>query len=134
MNISSVSFTGKKEIYDLAERYMPLTKEENFIKNSACDVHDVKVSNFQGQPYCSREGEMVVENYIDMLDRIGRSRFSYLVAMDTFSSDVVKSGINGYDKKLAEATLKIAADTPSVTKFDILNNLDLYSQKLNTEA
>ena len=131
MQISPVSFCGKKEILGYAQKAGELNKDEQKLVKTACAFHDLDIDqtsdgDFLENPAKARE---VSENYYKALNAVGASKLAYMIAVDTLSAPVIKANVSPLQKwEITQKAFDIALDTPEVTKKDLVRDFSKFGR------
>ena len=129
MQIAPVSFAGKKEIQSIAKGAGKLNTAQKELVKNACDYHDLEVDrtgdgDYLAHPERARETS---ERLMDSLNKVGASKFSYLIAVDVLDAPVMKANISPVSRsEVTTKALDIAEKADDVTKKDIISNVSKF--------
>lgn len=129
MQVTPVSFAGKKEIQSIARNAGQLNTAEKELVKNACAFHDLGVDitsdgEFLADP---KQAQITSSKLMDSLDKAGASKFSYLIAVDALSAPVVKENVSPISRNdITAKALEIADKSDEVTKKDIISNISKF--------
>ena len=125
MNITPISFAGKKEINAYAEQFAPLAKEEQVIKEMAENFYDIEVDRTSDGDYITGSDQAYRQLFLDTLksQALYKSTFAYNIALDAAKAPANDAVCRGGDD-FREAARDIAKHNPEITKERVLLDFD----------
>ncbi len=129
MQIAPVSFAGKKEIQSIAKKEGKLNTAQKELVRNACNYHDLEVDrtgdgDYLADPNLAKETS---DKLMESLEKVGASRFAYLIAVDVLDAPVMLANISPVSRsEVTEKALDIAEKADDVTKKDIISNVSKF--------
>ncbi|MBE7706836.1 MAG: hypothetical protein E7Z91_06310 [Cyanobacteria bacterium SIG30] len=128
MQITPISFAGRKEVVAIARKSGKLNKNEEKLVDNALAFHSIEINDSSdGAYYFSKDAGKKVDAFIDSLDKAGASKLSFMIAADALKSKHLDPRDFGHERcKVQERLLNIARKANDVTKEDVLENIKLF--------